>query len=118
MSLVLGELQGAIGLVLLIACANLAGLLLARSAPRHKEIATRLAIGASRRRVVQQLLTESAVLSLLAGVLGILLSWWLLRYIVVQMAPSMLGTLALLNVAPDQLVLAYTPRLSMGRAVA
>jgi predicted permease len=118
MSLVLGELQGAIGLVLLIACANVAGLLLARSAARHKEIATRLAIGASRRRVVQQLLTESAVLSLLASVLGILLSWWLLRYIVVQMAPSMLGTLALLNVAPDQRVLAYTLCLSMGTAVA
>ena len=57
------------------------------------------------------------MLSLLAGALGILLSWWLLRYLVVQMAPSMLGTLALLNVAPDRRVLAYTLCLSTVTAI-
>ncbi|HEX8078320.1 MAG TPA: ABC transporter permease, partial [Chthoniobacterales bacterium] len=97
-------LLGAVGLVLLIACANVANLLLARGAARQKEIAVRAAMGASRRRVIRQMLTESILLSAIGGIAGLLLSIWLTD-VLLSIVPA--GSPRMDQVGIDYRVLAF-----------
>ena len=78
-------IQGAVGLVLLVACANISSLLIARATRRRRELTIRAALGASRRNLVAQLLTESAVLGIAGGACGLLVSSWLVHALVAMM---------------------------------
>ena len=109
-------LMGAVVAVLLIGCANLANLLMARATLRSREIALRLALGASRRRLVRMLLTESLLLSALGGVLGIALGYGLLRWIQSLLPPFYFPAEA--SIGMDGRVLGFLALVTMFTSVA
>jgi predicted permease len=108
------------GLVLLVACANVANLLLARAVARQPEIAVRLALGSTRGRLVRQLLTESLLIALLGCAAGLLVSFWTLRVLYpigVSLLPFRWGEV-ILDLRPDLRVFVYTVLLAIGAGMA
>jgi predicted permease len=108
-------LQWLVGVVLLIACTNVAGLLLARAAARQREIAIRTALGASRGQVVRQLFVESLILAIAGGAAGLFLSTWLARGLV-RFLPYDPAALSL-STTPDARVLLFTTAVTLATAV-
>jgi predicted permease len=107
-------LLAAVGFVMLIACANIASLFLGRLSARHKEIAVRLSIGATRAQLVRQFLLESILFSAVAGVIGVLLAWWAIEAIQ-RLATNQLPTGTTLSL--DGVTLAFTVGVSALSAV-
>ena len=108
-------LMGAVSLVLLIACANVVNLLLARGIARRREIGLRLAVGASSGRIVRQLLTEAVAIALVGGAAGLALAFWATRLLAAYVADS--DPRVSFDFAPDGQVLFFTAAISLGSAL-
>ena len=117
----IGMILGATGLILLIACFNIANMQLARAISRQKEIGVRLCLGASRWRLIRQLLTESLVLSVVGGIAGVLLAWWslnlFLSVVFVRYGGAEMERVAI-DLTPDWRVLAYSFGLALLSGIA
>ena len=113
--LVFLALLGAVGFVLLIACANVANLLLARAAGRTREISVRAALGAGQWRVIRQLLVESVMLSAAGGMLGTIVGLWGVRFFKATLIPE--DTPSYMTFAPDYRVIAYLAAITVGTGI-
>jgi len=114
-SVPLNVLMTVVAIVLLIACTNLASLQLARAATRQREIATRLALGAGRSRIVRQLLTESVMLALTGGAVGLLFALWTERFLLRLVAGA--GRAITIDVSPNIHALGFTAAISVATGV-
>ncbi len=108
-------LMAVIGLVLLIACVNLASMLLARAVSRQKEIGIRLALGAGRLRLIRQLITESTLLSMLGGIAGVALAYWLIQILLAVQPPTIIPIN--IDIGIDGNVLLFAFLLSAGTGI-
>ena len=114
-SVPLGILMATVSVVQLVACANLAGLLIVRSSARRQEMAVRLSLGASAGRIVQQLLTESTLLATAGGAAGVALAYWLTDLLIAMMSRGRIPIV--LDVSPNARTLAFAVTITMATAV-